>query len=162
MAEPQSLPPDRPTNHRITLLPNAQPVNVQPYRYSHYLKNEIEKLTNEMLRQGLITHSISPFSSPVLLVKKRDGSWRFCVDYRALNAITVKDRFPIPTMDELHGAVVFSKLDLHASYHQIKVADGDQEKTAFRTHQGHFEFTMLPFVLSNVPTMFQATMNQLF
>lgn len=166
LAEPQSLPPDRPTNHKITLFPNEQPVNVRPYRYPHYLKNEIEKLTNEMLRQGFITHNVSPFSSPVLLVKKRDRSWRFCVDYKALNAITNRDRFPISTMDELmdelHGAVVLSKLDLRAGYHQIRVAEGNREMNAFRTHQGHFEFTVLLFCLSNVPATFQVTMNQLF
>lgn len=115
------LPPDRPTNHRISLVSGTQPINVRPYRHPHYMKNEIEKLTNEMLHQGLIKNSISPFSSPVLLMKKKDGSWRFYIDYRTLNAVIVQDRFPISTMDELveelQGAVVFSKLDLRAGYH---------------------------------------------
>lgn len=163
LAEPQTLPLDRTTNHRITLLSDAQPVNVRPFRYPHYLKSEIEKLTNDMLRQGLISHSISPFSCPVLLVKKRDGRWRFYVDYRAVNVVTIRDRFPIPMMDELmdelHGAVIFSKLDLRTGYHQIRVAEGDREKTEFRTHQGHFEFTVLPFGLTNAPATFPATMN---
>lgn len=116
LEKPHALPLDRPTNHRINLLLGSQPVNVRPYRYPHYLKSEIEKLTKEMLHQGLIQPSISPYSSPVLLVKKHDGEWRFCVDYHTLNAITIRDLFPIPTMDELldelQAAMIFSKLDL--------------------------------------------------
>lgn len=98
---PTSLPPSRPTNHSIHLLPQSEPVNVRPYRYPYFQKCKIEAQVETMLQQGIIRPSTSPFYSPVLLVKKRDGSWRFCVDYRALNAITVKDRFPIPTIDEL-------------------------------------------------------------
>jgi hypothetical protein len=156
--EPTELPPQRADDHHIPLVPGAQPVNIRPYRSSPQQKTEIEKQIADMLKKGVIQHSNSPFASPVLLVKKKDGTWRFCVDYRHLNAITVKNKHPLPIvdelLDELAGAKSFTKLDFRSGYHQIRVVQKDEMKTAFRTHSGLYEFRVMPFGLTNAPASF--------
>lgn len=113
----QDLPLRHDYDHSITLLPDTNPVSMQPYIYAYHHKDKIERQVEELLTEGIIRHSISPFSSPIILVKKKDDSWRMCVDFRALNKVTVLDKYPIPTINELHDSRIFSKLDLKSGFH---------------------------------------------
>ena len=139
---PPGIPLHRGFEHTIELEPGAKPVITTPYRHPKKFKDEIEQMIQELLDKGWIRPSSSSFASSVVLVKKKDGTLRMCVDYRVLNKRTIKNRYPIPRidvlLDELHGAVYFSKIDLCSGYHHILMREEDVEKTAFRCHYGHY------------------------
>jgi len=147
-------------------LPGAPPINIRPYKYSPAQKDEIERQITEILKNGIIKPSQIPYASPVLLVKKKDGTWRFCVDYRHLNAQPIKNKHPMPIVDELidelAGATWFTKLDFKAGYRQICIDPADTHKTAFKTHHGLYEFLVMAFGLTNAPATFQSIMNLIF
>jgi hypothetical protein len=128
-------------------------------------KNEIEKQVMELMAQGVIQPSSSPFASPALLVGKKNLTWRLCVDFRHLNAMTIKNKYSLPVIeeliDELASSVWFSTLDLRAGYHQIGMAAGEEYKTAFQTHHGHFEYKVMPYGVTGGPATFQGVMNEI-
>jgi len=163
-ALPDGLPPSREVDHRIELVPGSSPQSRPTIRLSATELAELKKQLIELEAAGFIRPSKSPFGAPILFVKKKDGTMRMCIDYRALNRITVKNSYPLPRVDELfdrlQGARYFSKIDLRSGYHQIRIAPEDVPKTAFRTRYGHYEFLVLPFGLTNAPATFMHLMHQ--
>ena len=158
-------PPARNVDHAIDILPGSVPPNKPVYRMNPAELEELKKQLAQLQEQGLIRPSTSPYGSPIIFVKKKNGSLRLCVDYRALNNITVKNKYPLPRIDDLldrlHGAKVFSKIDLAAGYHQIRLKEDDIPKSAFRTRYGHFEYTVLAFGLCNAPATFMRMMHEI-
>ncbi|GJT32255.1 putative reverse transcriptase domain-containing protein, partial [Tanacetum coccineum] len=164
---PEDLPgisPARQVELQIDLVPGATPVARAPYRLAPSKMKELAEQLQELSDKGFIRPSSSPWGAPVLFVKKKDGSFRMCIDYRKLNKLTVKNRYPLPRIDDLfdqlQGSSVYSKINLRSGYHQLRVREEDILKTAFRTRYGHYEFQVMPFGLTNAPAVFMDLMNR--
>ena len=160
------LPPDRELEFSIDVISGTTPISLAPYRMAPVELRELKEQLQELLDRGFIKPSSSPWGAPVLFVKKKDGSLRLCIDYRQLNRVTIRNKYPLPRIDDLFdqlkGAKVFSKIDLRSGYHQLKVREADIPKTAFRTRYGHYEFLVMPFGLTNAPAAFMDLMNRVF
>ncbi|MFG1569926.1 reverse transcriptase family protein [Staphylococcus aureus] len=160
------MPPDREIEFTIDTFPDTRPILKTPYRMAPAELKELKVQLQDLLDKGFIRPSVSPWGAPVLFVKKKDGSMRLCIDYRELNKATVRNKYPLPRIDDLfdqlQGATVFSKIDLHSGYHQLKIKPDDVPKSAFRTRYGHYEFLVMPFGLTNAPAAFMDLMNRVF
>jgi len=160
------MPPDRDIEFSIDLLPGTAPISKRPYRMDVKDLSELKKQIEELLKKGFIHPSSSPWGAPVIFVDKKDGSRRMCVDYRALNDVTIKNKYPLPRIedlfDQMRGAMIFSKIDLRSGYHQLRIRLSDIPKTAFTTRYGLYEFTVMSFGLTNAPAYFMYLMNKVF
>ncbi|KAJ0695640.1 putative nucleotidyltransferase, Ribonuclease H [Helianthus annuus] len=158
------LPPQRQVEFRIDLVPGASPVAKEPYRLAPSEMQELSTQLQELLDKGFIRPSFSPWGAPVLFVKKKDGTLRMCIDYRELNKLTIKNRYPLPRIDDLfdqlQGSSYYSKIDHRSGYHQLRIQEESVPKTAFRTRYGHYEFLVTPFGLTNAPAVFMDLMNR--
>ncbi|GKA03435.1 putative nucleotidyltransferase, ribonuclease H [Tanacetum coccineum] len=159
-----SLPPSREVEFRIDLVPEAMPIAKLPYRLAPTEMQELSNQLKELQDKGFIRPSSSPWGAPMLFVKKKDGSFHMCMDYRELNKLTIKNCYPLPRIDDLfdqlQGSRYFSKIDLRSGYHQLRVHEEDIPKTTFRMRYEHFEFTVMPFGLTNAPAVFMDLMNR--
>ena len=160
------IPPDREIDFQIELAPGIEPISKAPYRMAPLELEELKARMEELVNKGFVRPSTSPWGALVLFVKKKDGSLRLCIDYRELNKVTIRNQYPLPRIDDLfyqlQGARVFSKIDLRSGYHQLKIRSEDVPKTTFRTRYGHYEFLVMPFRLTNAPTIFMDLMNRIF
>ena len=160
------LPPQREVELQIETIPGVAPISMAPYPMAPAELKELKKQLEELLDRGFIRPSISPWGAPVLFVRKKDGSMRLCIDYRRLNQVTVKNKYPLSRiddlLDQLKGASVFSKIDLRSGYWQLRIEETSIPKTAFRTRYRHYEFVVLPFGLTNAPAAFMSLMNKIF
>ncbi|XP_058180091.1 uncharacterized protein LOC131298630 [Rhododendron vialii] len=160
------LPPHRDLDFTIELQPGTAPISMAPYRMAPAELRELKTQLQELMDKGFIRPSTSPWGAPALFVKKKEGTLRLCIDYRQLNRVTIKNRYPLPRIDDLfdqlRGSTCFSKIDLRSGYHQLRVRDSDIPKTAFRTRYGHYEFVVMPFGLTNAPAVFMCLMNKIF
>ena len=160
------LPTEREIEFAIEVQPGTDPISIPPYRMAPAELKELETQLRELLDKGFVRPSVSPWGAPVLFVKKKDGSLRMCIDYRQLNKVTVKNRYPLPRIDDLfdqlQGAQWFSKNHLRSGYHQLRIRGEDISKTAFRTKYGHYEFLVMSFGLTNAPAAFMDLMNRVF
>jgi hypothetical protein len=164
-AELPGIPPERDAAFEIKMIPGTQPIHKAPYRMAPKEQVELKRQLDDLLAKGFIRPSRSPWASTVLFVEKKDKSKRLCVDYRALNQVTIKNKYPLPRIEvlfeQLRGAQVFSKIDLNSGYHQLRIREEDIEKTAFCTRYGHYEFIVMSFGLTNAPAAFMEAMNRM-
>jgi hypothetical protein len=160
------MPPEREVEFYIDLIPGTAPITKRPYRMAPTELAELKLQIAELQQKGYIRPNSSPWGAPVLFVTKKDGSMRMCIDYRSLNEVTIKNKYPLPRIDDLfshlQGAKYFSKIDLRSGYHQLRIKETDVQKTAFVTRYGQYEFTVMPFGLTNAPAFFMNLMNKVF
>jgi hypothetical protein len=166
LEELPGMSPEREVEFYIDLIPGTTPIAKRPYRMAPTELAELKLQIADLQQKGYIRPNSSPWGAPVLFISKKDGSMRMCIDYRSLNEVTIKNKYPLPRIDDLfdqlQGAKYFSKIDLRSGYHQLRIKEADIQKTAFVTRYGQYEFTVMPFGLTNAPAFFMNLMNKVF